>query len=51
MGLATVFVPSSAILIYILSYLDIPYKEWIKYIWKFVLATAIAIIVIGSILL
>lgn len=45
-GLASVFAPSSAILLIGLSYLGITYKEWMKYIWKFVLAMFIVILVL-----
>lgn len=37
-GLAMMIFPSSVILIAGLSYLDISYKDWMKYIWKFLLA-------------
>lgn len=45
-GFVSFFVPSSAILMIGLSYLDIPYKEWMKFIWKFLLAILAVIIVI-----
>lgn len=47
-GFAGFFVPSSAILMLGLSYLNIPYKEWMKHIWKFLLAMfgIIAIIIL-----
>ena len=45
-GLASMFAPSSAILLIGLSYLGITYKEWMKYIWKFVLAMFIVILVL-----
>lgn len=45
-GLASMFAPSSAILLIGLSYLNISYKEWMKYIWKFLLAMFAVIIVL-----
>lgn len=45
-GLVSFFVPSSAILMLGLSYLGIPYKDWMKFIWKFLLAMFAIIIVI-----
>lgn len=45
-GLAGMFAPSSAILLIGLSYLGITYKEWFKYIWKFLVAMFIVILVI-----
>lgn len=45
-GLASIFAPSSAILLIGLSYLDIKYTEWLKYIWKFLLIMFAALIVI-----
>lgn len=45
-GFAGFFVPSSAILMMGLSYLNIPYKDWMKYIWKFLLAMLVVIAII-----
>jgi len=45
-GLASFFVPSSVVLLVGLSYLDISYKEWMKYIWKFLIAMLLVIVVI-----
>lgn len=45
-GLASLIAPSSAILLMGLSYCDIKFKDWIKYIWKFVLIMFILLIVI-----
>lgn len=45
-GLISFVVPSSAILMLGLSYLDIPYKDWLKFIWKFLLAMLIIVIII-----
>lgn len=48
-GFVSFFVPSSAILMMGLSFLDIKYKDWMKFIWKFLLVLlviSIAIILI-----
>ena len=45
-GLASMFSPASAILFVGLSYLGITYKEWMKYIWKFLLVMLVVIIVL-----
>lgn len=45
-GLASMFTPSSAILLVGLGYLGITYKEWMKYIWKFLLIMFAVIIII-----
>lgn len=45
-GFASFFVPSSAILMLGLSYLNIPYKDWMKFIWKFLLAMLVVIIAV-----
>ncbi len=45
-GLVSFFVPSSVVLMLGLSYLDIPYKDWLKFIWKFLLAMLVIIIII-----
>ena len=49
-GLVSFFAPSSAMLLVGLSYLDIPYKDWMKYIWKFLVAMLIVIIVVAFII-
>lgn len=51
-GLISFCAPSSAILMIGLAYLDIPYKNWLKYIWKFLVAMfAVVAILIAIILL
>lgn len=45
-GLASMFSPASAILLMGLSYLGISYKEWMKYIWKYVVLMFAVIIVL-----
>ena len=49
-GLVSFFAPSSAMLLVGLSYLDIPYKDWMKYIWKFLVAMLIVVIVMAFII-
>ena len=49
-GLISFVAPSSAILLIGLSYLDIKYKNWLKYIWKFLVAMLVITIVIALIL-
>ena len=49
-GLVSFFAPSSAMLLVGLSYLDIPYKDWMKYIWKFLVAMLVVIIVMAFII-
>lgn len=45
-GLIMLFGPTSLILIVGLSYLDIPYLTWLKYIWRFLLQLFILIFVV-----
>lgn len=45
-GFVQFFAPTSLMLMLGLSYLEIPYKEWLKYIWKFVLGLFIVILAI-----
>lgn len=45
-GYVGFFIPSSAILLMGLSYLGISYKEWMKYIWKFLLIMLAIIVVL-----
>lgn len=49
-GFVSFFAPSSAILFVGLSYLDIPYKNWLKYIWKFLIVALAAVIAIAFII-
>ncbi len=49
-GLVSFFVPSSAMLLVGLSYLDIPYKDWMKYIWKFLVVMLVVIVVMAFII-
>lgn len=45
-----VIAPTSIFLLAGLSYLEIPYKEWVKYIWKFLLIVFGIVVVIAFIL-
>ncbi len=50
-GLAMMIFPSSVILISGLSYLEVSYKDWLKYIWKFlliILAIIMLVLVIST---
>lgn len=42
-GLMLIIGPTSILLIFALSYLDVPYTTWLKYIWRFVLSLFIII--------
>lgn len=45
-GFVQFFAPTSLMLMLGLSYLEIPYKEWFKYIWKFVVGLFVIILII-----
>ncbi len=45
-GFMMMLLPTSMILIAGLRYLEISYKEWLKYIWKFLLAIFVVIMVV-----
>ncbi len=49
-GLVMVIAPMSIFLLAGLKYMEIPYKDWIKYIWKFVLIMLVVIISFSFIL-
>ena len=49
-GLVMFITPISMFLIFGLSYLDIPYKKWISYIWKFVVAMLVILLLIFALL-
>ena len=49
-GLVSFFGPASAMLFVGLSYTDIKYKDWMKYIWKFLIAMLIVIVVMAFII-
>lgn len=48
-GIAMMIFPTSVILISGLSLFDVSYKEWIKYIWKFILITLLIVFIVCSI--
>ncbi len=45
-GLVQLVGPTSILLIVGLSYLEVPYKTWLKYIWRFIVELLIVILVI-----
>lgn len=49
-GFAGLCMPTSAILLIGLSYLDIDYKTWIKYIWIFIVAILIILLVLFTVM-
>ena len=49
-SLSMLILPTSLILVPGLMYADLDYKEWLKYIWKFILIVFLVIIVISIIL-
>lgn len=49
-GFASFFVPTSTILLIGLSYLDIKYKTWFKYIWIFLVAMLVILLGLFTIL-
>lgn len=49
-GLMSFITPASALLFVGLSYTDVKYKSWIKYIWKFLLIMLVVIIAIAFII-
>lgn len=49
-GLISIIGPTSIVLIFGLTYLDVPYTTWIKYIWRFILSLFIIIFAVLLIL-
>ena len=49
-GLVQFVAPSSVLLVFGLSYLNLSYKNWLKYIWKFVLVMLALLILIFALL-
>ncbi|MBR1413275.1 MAG: hypothetical protein IJ574_01225 [Bacilli bacterium] len=45
-GLLSFIIPNSILLAFGLSYLDIDYSSWIKYIWKFVLIMLVVLLIV-----
>lgn len=50
-AMATVVAPTSFLLLALLTYLDIPYVEWLKYIWKFMLTFLLAVLLVFVVIL
>ena len=50
-GLVMLIAPTSVVLIGTLSYLDIPYGQWLKHIWKIFVEVLVALLIIFVILL
>jgi len=50
-AMATVVAPTSFLLLAFLTYLDIPYKEWLKYIWKFMLSFVLTVVILFVVIL
>ncbi len=49
-GFAALCIPTSGILLIGLSYLDIDYKQWIKYIWIFIVAILVILLILFTIM-
>ena len=49
-GFVGLFVPTSALLVIGLSYLDIDYKTWIKHIWVFALALLVILLILFTVM-
>ena len=47
-GIFSIVGPTSLILIFGLSYVDVPYKTWLKYIWRFLLGLIIILALVIS---
>ena len=45
-GLIQLVGPTSLLLLVGLTYLEVPYKTWLKYIWRFLLEIIIVILVV-----
>ena len=45
-GLVQLIGPTSILLIVGLSYLEVPYKTWLKYIWRFIVELLIIILIV-----
>lgn len=45
-GLMQIIAPTSLLLIVGLSYLEVPYSKWLKYIWRFILELLIVIFIV-----
>ena len=49
-GLVQFITPISVFLLFGLSYMNIPYKKWLKYIWKFFVGMLVCLLVIFTLL-
>ena len=49
-GLVQFVTPISVFLLFGLSYMNIPYKKWLKYIWKFFVGMLVCLLIIFTIL-
>ena len=49
-GLMMLVAPTSAVLVGVLSFLDIPYLQWLKHIWKLFVELLIVLVVLFLIL-
>ena len=49
-AISMVIAPTSFVLMMALTYLNIPYKNWLKYIWKFALAILVVIVLLVAII-
>lgn len=47
-GVFSLIGPSSLLLIFVLSYFDVPYTTWFKYIWRFVLGLVILVALVTA---
>lgn len=45
-GLTAIFAPTSLVLVVGLTSLDVKYKDWLKFIWKFLIGVVICLLVI-----
>lgn len=50
-GLAFIIGPTSFLLLMALTYLDVSYKEWLKYIWKFVLSFSFLVLLVLTLII
>lgn len=50
-AIAAMVGPTSVLLLTSLTYLNIPYKTWIKYIWKFILLFILALLILLAIVI
>ena len=48
-ALALIIAPTSYVLLAALTYADIPYTKWLKYIWKFVLSFILVALIVMAV--